>query len=95
MAAFDGTFLVRSHLRLESLRAKDPAQRAAIQAALADPDFVPAQVQALNEMTQANMVGGMPGFLALLLQYLPQIIALIMQIFGPKPAAEMPAPAPA
>lgn len=87
MAFFDGSFLVRSHLRLEALRSKDAAQKAAITAALADPDFVMAQVQALNDLMspQADAAGPLPGFLALLLQYLPQIIALIMQIFGPKP----------
>lgn len=87
MALFDGTYLLRGRLEMEARRAKDPVTKAAIESALADPDFVPAQISALNALPSA---GGFAGFLALLLQYLPQIIALILSLF-PAPA---PTPAP-
>ena len=80
---FSGQFLVRLKLLEERRKSSDPKQVAAIDKALADPNFI-------NDLTNSAMkeagVSALPSGLGQLLQWLlanlPQILALIATLFG-------------
>lgn len=79
-----GTLLTRMFLRQQLRKSTDAKEKAAISAAIADATFaddLAAEGMAATG-SQGPIPGGLGGLLQWLLANLPQIIALIMALFG-------------